>query len=305
MTSDDVVTFALEGLPARYENISTIIAHRDSFPDLKTIRSMLTTEEMRKKSRAKHTLVDDTSSLLMVLLENSGPNTCRSAFSREKFLHNEVHGRVTSTTSTKAIQPSQLTHTDIQSLQNLLVKLGLNGTSVNMANTLPASTNPSPNTTPVALYTHTGPPPCFANTLAQQQVQPNQTLAFSNNIYPGQTSTGHLGLGGQVHLVGLQAGSQGLGGQVGQQQSASGFSVGSGQLAGQETTLPHAFTNRTLQDHAPGRTWIQVLLRYDSTGPLYPVTNPSQYLRSISPVSTRGINVLDIQEVSATQCHFQ
>ncbi|GJX29982.1 ribonuclease H-like domain-containing protein [Tanacetum coccineum] len=94
---------------------------------------------------------------------------------------------------------------------------------------------------------------------------------------------------------------------VGQQQSPSGFSVGSGKLAGQETTLPHAFTTGTLQDHAPvgdGHSipvtnsrniefdpfgfsvkdfqTRQVLLRYDSTGPLYPVTNPSQYLRSIT-----------------------
>nr|GEU29738.1 ribonuclease H-like domain-containing protein [Tanacetum cinerariifolium] len=87
MTSDDVVTFALEGLPARYENISTVIAHRDPFLDLKTVRSMLTTEEMRMKSWAQHTLVYDTSSSLMVLLANSSPNTCRSTFSTEKVIH--------------------------------------------------------------------------------------------------------------------------------------------------------------------------------------------------------------------------
>ncbi|GJZ81121.1 hybrid signal transduction histidine kinase M, partial [Tanacetum coccineum] len=43
MNSDDVVTFTLEGLPAKYDN--TIIAHREPFPDLKTVRSMLTTKE--------------------------------------------------------------------------------------------------------------------------------------------------------------------------------------------------------------------------------------------------------------------
>nr|GEZ06029.1 hybrid signal transduction histidine kinase M [Tanacetum cinerariifolium] len=42
MNSDDVVTFPLEGLPAMYDNISTIIAHREPFLDLKIIRSMLT-----------------------------------------------------------------------------------------------------------------------------------------------------------------------------------------------------------------------------------------------------------------------
>nr|GEZ51192.1 ribonuclease H-like domain-containing protein [Tanacetum cinerariifolium] len=160
---------------------------------------MLTMEDMPMKSRAQHTLVDDTSSSPMVLLANSDPNTRRSTF------------------------------------------------------------------------------------------------------FTIKTSTGHLGLGGQVHLAGQQAGSQGL--KVGQQQSPSGFSVSSGQLVGQETTLPHSFITGTLQDPASigdghsilvtnfGNSILptssrplhfhndiqtcRVLLRCDSTGPLYLVTNPS------------------------------
>ncbi|GKD03013.1 hybrid signal transduction histidine kinase M [Tanacetum coccineum] len=46
VTNDDVVTFSLEGLSEKYENVCGIITHREPFPDLKTARSMLTTEEM-------------------------------------------------------------------------------------------------------------------------------------------------------------------------------------------------------------------------------------------------------------------
>nr|GEW42859.1 ribonuclease H-like domain-containing protein [Tanacetum cinerariifolium] len=169
---------------------------------------MLTMEEMRMKSRAQHTLVDDTSSSPMVLLENSDPNTRRSTFFTEK---------------------------------------------------------------------------------------------------------------------------------VGQQQSPSGFSVSSGQLVGQETTLPHAFTTRTLQDPASVGDGHSILVT-NSGNSILPTSSrplhfhnlnlillvfllrtskllgfrstvialdlsillriPDQYLRSISPVNTSGINVLDIQEMS-------
>ena len=74
ISNDDIVTFALEGLPAKYDSVSTIIAHREVFPDLKTVRSMLTTEEMRLKTRGLDTLVDSSSSSPMVLLANSNSN---------------------------------------------------------------------------------------------------------------------------------------------------------------------------------------------------------------------------------------
>ena len=112
ISNDDVVTFSLEGLPAKYDSVSTIIAHREVFPDLKPVRSMLTTEEMRLKSRAQGSFVDSTSSSPMVLLANSPSNTRRTISSNEKvnkpcylfaqgfcrfgvncnFLHNGVHG---------------------------------------------------------------------------------------------------------------------------------------------------------------------------------------------------------------------
>ncbi|GKB58091.1 hybrid signal transduction histidine kinase M [Tanacetum coccineum] len=36
ISNDDVVAFALEGLPDKYENVSSIIVHREPFLDLKT-----------------------------------------------------------------------------------------------------------------------------------------------------------------------------------------------------------------------------------------------------------------------------
>lgn len=50
MSNDVVITFALEGLPAKYDSLSTVISYREPIPDLKTVQSMLTTEEMRLKS---------------------------------------------------------------------------------------------------------------------------------------------------------------------------------------------------------------------------------------------------------------
>nr|GEX04949.1 ribonuclease H-like domain-containing protein [Tanacetum cinerariifolium] len=84
MNLDDVVTFAFEGLPAKYDNVFTIIAHRGPFSDLKTVQSMLTTEEMRLKSQEQDTLVDASSSSPMVYLANSDSNVRRSSSSKEK-----------------------------------------------------------------------------------------------------------------------------------------------------------------------------------------------------------------------------
>ncbi|GJS33982.1 ribonuclease H-like domain-containing protein [Tanacetum coccineum] len=76
INNDDVVTIALEGFPNKYENVFGIIVHREPFPVLKTVHSMLTNEEMRLKSRAQATSINSTSYLPMVLLANSGNNTC-------------------------------------------------------------------------------------------------------------------------------------------------------------------------------------------------------------------------------------
>ncbi|GJW46762.1 hypothetical protein Tco_0078408 [Tanacetum coccineum] len=49
INNDDVVIIALEGLPDKYDNVSRIIGHREPFPDLKTVHSMLTTNAPSSK----------------------------------------------------------------------------------------------------------------------------------------------------------------------------------------------------------------------------------------------------------------
>nr|GEU45182.1 NBS-containing resistance-like protein [Tanacetum cinerariifolium] len=48
----DVVTYAINGLSDKYGSLAQIIAHKDPFPDLATIRSMVSTEEMRLRSKS-------------------------------------------------------------------------------------------------------------------------------------------------------------------------------------------------------------------------------------------------------------
>ncbi|GKA70609.1 hypothetical protein Tco_0776748 [Tanacetum coccineum] len=83
LSNEDVVNTVLEGLPAKYDYVYGIIVHQEPFPDLKTVRSMLTTEEMRLKSRAPTTSFDSTSSP-MVLLANFGNSTRRSNVTTKK-----------------------------------------------------------------------------------------------------------------------------------------------------------------------------------------------------------------------------
>ncbi|GJS29429.1 ribonuclease H-like domain-containing protein [Tanacetum coccineum] len=78
ITSEDVVTFALEGLPDKYENVCGIITHRDPFLNLKMAHSMLTTEEMWLKYKSQSLPVDSSSSPPMVLMAESGTNHCSS-----------------------------------------------------------------------------------------------------------------------------------------------------------------------------------------------------------------------------------
>ena len=193
ISSDDVVTFALEGLPAKYDNVSTIIAHREVFPDLKTVRSMLTTEEMRLKSRAQDAFVDSTSSSPMVLLANSNSNTRRSISSNEKvnrpcylfaqgscrfgvnckFLHNGMHGTSSSKPPVSTTICNTLSPHELVTLQTLLAKMGthtgVTGRPTRSSNTLAPPTG----STPVACYAS---PPGFSS---QQPSNPAQNFSQS------------------------------------------------------------------------------------------------------------------------------
>ncbi|GJZ18912.1 hybrid signal transduction histidine kinase M [Tanacetum coccineum] len=81
--SDDVVTFALEGLPDKYDHVCGIITHREPFPDLKTAHSMLTTKDMRLRSKSLSLPMDSSSSYPLVLMADTG-NSRRPSNSQVK-----------------------------------------------------------------------------------------------------------------------------------------------------------------------------------------------------------------------------
>ncbi|GKA37541.1 hybrid signal transduction histidine kinase M [Tanacetum coccineum] len=82
VSEDDVVTYAINGLSDKYGSLAQIIAHKDPFPDLATVRSMVTTEEMRIRSKPSNLPSNNTSNAPQVLLaeantnrDNTGRNT--------------------------------------------------------------------------------------------------------------------------------------------------------------------------------------------------------------------------------------
>nr|GEW39917.1 ribonuclease H-like domain-containing protein [Tanacetum cinerariifolium] len=196
----DVVTFALEGLPFSYETISTVIVSREPFLDLKTVRSLLTTHEMRLKFRVQNPLVDATSASPMVLLAKSntsarcGPflekvnnpcwsfakGSCRFGDSC-KYLHNGVQGKSTllPRTSSSASSVLDVTRLDLDMLQSLLAKFGLNA---------PNTSTPSP----LVAYT-VSIPHGFPSVLAQLSAQPTYV---NPQLLPGSFEGSNMGMAG-------------------------------------------------------------------------------------------------------------
>ncbi|GKE93163.1 hypothetical protein Tco_1574258, partial [Tanacetum coccineum] len=91
VSSEDVVNLALEGLPDKYDNVCGIIHHQEHFLNLKTARSMLTTEELLLKSKSQSLPVDSLSSSPMVLMAKSGITGSGS----NTFAHSNVTGGTT------------------------------------------------------------------------------------------------------------------------------------------------------------------------------------------------------------------
>ncbi|GJW78662.1 retrovirus-related pol polyprotein from transposon TNT 1-94 [Tanacetum coccineum] len=90
-----VVHYALEVLPKKYNQVCGYMLNKDTFPDLKTARSLLFTEEMRLKFKALALPVDSSST--MVLLVESGLN---------KSLDNNTPTSKTITTATVNAYPT-------------------------------------------------------------------------------------------------------------------------------------------------------------------------------------------------------
>nr|GEU92116.1 ribonuclease H-like domain-containing protein [Tanacetum cinerariifolium] len=131
LSNDDVVTFALEGLPFTYETISTVIVSQEHFPDLKTVRSLLTTHEMRLNARRGPSLEKVNNPC-----RNFAKGSCRFGDAC-KYLHNGVHGKSTLLPRTSGLASSvpDVTRSDLDMLQSMLAKFGLDA---------PNTSTPSP-----------------------------------------------------------------------------------------------------------------------------------------------------------------
>ncbi|GJZ93660.1 ribonuclease H-like domain-containing protein [Tanacetum coccineum] len=313
LSNDDVVTFALEGLPSTYETISTVIVSREPFPDLKMVRSLLTTHEMRLKSRVQNPLVDATSASPMVLLAKSntsarrGPslekvnNPCWSFAKGScrfgdacKYLHNGVHGKSTllPRTSGSASSVSGVTRSDLDMLQSLLAKFGLNALNISTPSP-PVAYTGNGWVIPTSVQYPTGSPQQGVHYL-QQGVQTLSGPPQRVHLVPG-TSQPLVQFTTRVQQQqgGSFPGSVHLGQSPSMPFHPSQLFASGSQGSGQATLLPNAFNTTTLQEPASGNWNMdtgasshlndflidfitrRVLLRCDSTGELYPVTKPS------------------------------
>ncbi|GJU06023.1 hypothetical protein Tco_1122453 [Tanacetum coccineum] len=77
VSQDDIVTYAINGLSDKYGSHAQIIAHKEPFPDLSTVRSMVSTEEMRIRNKSPSLSVSTNSSAPQVLyIYDSSRSAC-------------------------------------------------------------------------------------------------------------------------------------------------------------------------------------------------------------------------------------
>ncbi|GKC28511.1 hybrid signal transduction histidine kinase M [Tanacetum coccineum] len=146
---------ALHGLSDKFAHVAGIIAHRDPFPDLETMRSMVITEDMRLKAKSQSSISNTSSSAPTILLVDSSnsrgqdarisrdngtpqspfePQVCRN-YARGfckfgdtcKFLHDST--RSNNASRDKTIRNGNMSHEQLLALlqqqQQLLAQFGL------------------------------------------------------------------------------------------------------------------------------------------------------------------------------------
>ncbi|GKC41046.1 ribonuclease H-like domain-containing protein, partial [Tanacetum coccineum] len=272
VNDEDVVDYALEGLPDTYNKVCGYMHWKDTFPDLKIERSLLITKEMRLKSRALALPVDFSS--LMVLVAKSS-NTQRSPstpqgkswkpcfnFAKGTFCFGDscryVHdtnvrvgsnnnglnkGRETSENSTNALLTKLLAQ---------LGNLGLHATVPNSttSNNAPVAFHASP-TTPFSPSGFTvtcsspsagpTPSPPLGFTIPTQHVPYYYPTGPTTHYYPIAPNT-------NVAAQNVSNAPNNQDAVVGQAQPAQSSSTGSVATSRQATLLPQAFTTGTLHD---------------------------------------------------------
>ncbi|GKD35061.1 hypothetical protein Tco_1250570, partial [Tanacetum coccineum] len=203
VNDEDVVHYALAGLPDKYDQVCGYMHYKDTFPDLKMARSLLVTEEMRLKSKALALPADSSSP--MVLMADLGNNNNGS----------NTQGRGTVDAS----------HTTNELLTKLLQQLG--SMDVN-------STAPSPTNNPPVVAFHTGIGTSSLVGATGLAAPPGFHYGL-NYLSPAQqqVTTPHAGPlpAPAVQPNGLHTRS-----------TSQPGTIGSAPVSGQATTLSHAFT---------------------------------------------------------------
>nr|GEU71485.1 hypothetical protein [Tanacetum cinerariifolium] len=274
VNEEDVVHYALEGLPKTYNQVCGYMHWKDTFTDLKAVRSLLIAEDMRFKSKVLAFPVDSSSP--MVLMAEASTNS-RSFTSQ---------GRGTSANMTNEI------------LTKLLAQLGHLGMNVAMSN----------NDTYVTLPNHaTGTPTVTGPNIASNIPTTPHAFYASPGTSLGPNFTPPLGFPplAQAHLTPLAVGpvhtTMGPINYVSQAMQPTGSLVmglvpssGMVNTSGQATLLPQAFTTGTL--HNPTLVhgiWIQV-----GDGHSIPVTNTGHNILSTPLKSLRLNNHRDLYPVT-------
>nr|GEX23731.1 ribonuclease H-like domain-containing protein [Tanacetum cinerariifolium] len=288
VSDDDVVHYVLVGLPEKYNQVCGYMHYKDTFPDLKTVRSLLITEEMRLKSKSLALPVDSSSSSPLVLIAKSGTShrssnlqvkSWRPCFNFAKGscrFGSECRYMQDSNAKTSAINPMKppSTLTD-DLLAKLLEKLGLNECGTNRGNTT-ASNNtmnnppnfpvayivtPNPTTMQYPLPTPAQPNSYLIPTLAQF-ITPSPGFTYQPVHHQSAQTQQALQaiptlLVQQPLQPGLPAPPNGfqvvsLAQQA--QQAPLGFVTCTMANSGHTTALPQAYTIGTLHEPTTG-TW--------------------------------------------------
>ncbi|GJT43350.1 ribonuclease H-like domain-containing protein, partial [Tanacetum coccineum] len=233
ISNDDLVSYALAGLPEKYDGVSLLIAHREPFPDLKTVSLHAYHRRNAAKVAAAHLF------LLMVVVISLAACDTSSWFGEHcKYLHgnSNIKGNTSrSLWSANVTQPSPtstLTSDQmlalIQQQQSILARLGYTAPMGNTSTNNTSDTNSSP------MAFQTGPvtqpilgltsPPGFT----QQGPNVSQSTSFIQQLANSLVQQGAA------------------------QQQSSAPTVTSASSGSDATQLPSAFHAMTLQDPSPG-----------------------------------------------------
>ncbi|GJU31554.1 hypothetical protein Tco_1175143 [Tanacetum coccineum] len=134
VSQDDVVTNAINGLSDKYGSLALIIAHKEPFPNLSTVRSMVSTEEMRIRNKYPLLSVSTNSSASQVLYIH---DSSRSASTRSNSSQNNtrtntsnIHTRIGFGNRGLDLAAQQQLLSLLQAQNTLLAQYGLSTISI-------------------------------------------------------------------------------------------------------------------------------------------------------------------------------